>query len=326
VVPPLEFYLMTRTYNTYGGHSTLSLIPDILLADAPMFGSAIKELTITFNFPTSGPPRKSLDQIYARFHSNILTLPKVVFRRNREQASIDVASNLIDGDERKFRGCVSASLLKAGYVETVAALRLLKSRLTAKDDFKFDAFLSYAQQLESSLPETDETLAALKNRLVERRAAAKAAMSPWERLGIEWRDFHPEARRILDDPFYWKEANDFSPHGNDTGADLLADYRSWLEQHSMDDPIDFYQHLISRWGFSLDTADPTYLFVMNEAAVALAFAELKLRGNCRPSAVRLAMQALERQRQEALVATDWHHRDERLRGLNLIEAKLKAVS
>jgi hypothetical protein len=32
---------------------------------------------------------------------------------------------------------------------------------------------------------------------------------------------------VLDDPFFWQEADDFAPHGNDTGADLLADYRPW---------------------------------------------------------------------------------------------------
>jgi uncharacterized protein YfeS len=144
--------------------------------------------------------------------------------------------------------------------------------------------------------------------------------------GSGQRDFHPDARRILDDPLYWEETNDFSPHGNDTGADLFADYESWVKKHPENDPLDFYRHLISQWGLSLNTTGPTYLSVMDEAAVALAFAELKLRGNCRSSAAELAIQALERQRQEAFQATEWPHREERLRVLDLFHSKLKTLS
>ena len=38
---------MVRTYDTYGGHSTLSLISDFLLQDAESFGSAVSELMST---------------------------------------------------------------------------------------------------------------------------------------------------------------------------------------------------------------------------------------------------------------------------------------
>jgi uncharacterized protein YfeS len=320
--PPLEFYVMARAYNSYGGHSTLSLIPGFLLTDAPLFGTALTELTVAFHFATSGPSRKTLDQLYADFHTNRLKLPNVVFRRNRGQAVIDIASDLLDGKELDSRRGLSLSLLRGGVAETLAALRLLKSRLTAKDDFSLDAFLSHCDRREASLPDTDEALSTLKKQSDARRAAIRAAMSPWERLGIDWRDFHPDARRILDNPFYWEQANDFSPHGNDTGADLLSDYRSWLGLHPSDDPLEFYRGLIIQWGFSPDATDPSIRSALDEAGIALAFAELKLRADCRPSVAALARQAVHRQRQEALLATDWPHREDRLRSLELIEAKL----
>jgi len=298
---------MARTYNSYGGHSTLSLIPDFLLTDAPDFGKAISELTVTFHFPTSGPARKSLEQLCTSFHANRTSLPKVVFRRSREQASIDVASDLLDGSDWEARRGLSLPVFTAGVKETLAALQFLKSRLTAKDNFSLDAFLSHCQCREASLPTTDEALAQLKTVLEQRHAAIRAAMSPWERLGVDWRDYHPNARQILDDPFFWEQANDFSPHGNDTGADLLSDYRSWLKRNPTGEPLDFYRNLITRWGFSLDAPDSTARSVMDEAAVALAFAELKLRGECRPKVSERARQAADRQRQEALQAVDWPH-------------------
>ena len=313
---------MARTYNTYGGHSTLSLIPDFLLTGAPLFGPAITEISVTFHFATSGPPRSSLENLYAKFHTNRLKLPIVLFRRSRGKVSIDVASNLIDGSDRELCRGVSLPLFRGGFSETVESLRLIGSRLTGKDDFKLDAFLSHCLQSEERIPRTGEALATLATQLKERRAAIRAGMSHWERLGIDWRDYHPDARRLLNDPFYWEQSNDFSPHGNDTGADLLSDYRIWLRRQPAGNPLDFYGNLMARWGFSLDTADRTIRSALDEAAVGLAFAELKLSAKCHPSVATLAREAVRRQRQQALAATESPCRDDRLRSLDLIEAKL----
>lgn len=108
-----------------------------------------------------------------------------------------------------------------------------------------------------------------------REEADRAVMSPWEQLGIDWRDYHPEARTILDDPFFWDCTNDFSPHGNDTGADLLDDYRKWLKRNPTGDPGTFYRNLLQSWelppeGLQADLEEN------DKVAVAIAFAEIKL--------------------------------------------------
>jgi uncharacterized protein YfeS len=313
---------MARTYDSYGGHSTLSLIPDFLLTDAPLFGAAITELTITFHFATSGSPKYSLESLYEKFHAERLKLPKVLYRRNRGKMSVDVASNLIDGNDREYGRGISLSLFKKGVTETIESLRLMRFRLTAKDDFKLDAFLNHCLRNEERIPRDEESMAALTAQLKDRRAIIRTAMSPWEKLGIDWRDYHPDARRILDDPFYWEQANDFSPNGNDTGADLLSDYRDWLKRQPSGNPLDFYRSLMARWGFTLDEADPVIRSALDEAAVGLAFAELKLKAQCHPSAAALAREAVRRQRQEALSAPESPCRNDQLRSLELIEAKL----
>jgi uncharacterized protein YfeS len=320
--PPLEFYLMARTYNSYGAHPMLSLISGLILADTQTFGPAVSELTLTFHFHTSGQPPSSLERLYAEFHAHRLKLPKIVFRRSREKVSIDVASNLIDGGDWLRCRDLSRPLLKGFFAETLTALDLLKPHFTAEDDFALDKFLSHCRERERSLPGTDEALRVLQQQLKVRKAAIRSAMSPWERLGIDWRDFHPNARSILDDPFYWEEGNDFSPHGNDTGADLLSDYRLWLRDHGSNNPLDFYRRLLARWGFSDDSTDPVVHSVLDEAAVALAFAELKIKGGCHPSVADFARKAVHRQRQKALQAADGPIKEDRLRSLELIEAKL----
>jgi hypothetical protein len=100
----MRFYVMACTYNTYGGHSTLSLISDFLLGDADDFGSAVSELTVTFHFPHTGRARRTLEQMFADFHANRRSLPKVVFRRKRGHASIDIASELVDGKDWEQQG------------------------------------------------------------------------------------------------------------------------------------------------------------------------------------------------------------------------------
>jgi len=321
----MEFYVMARSYNTYGGHTTLSLIPDFLLWDADTFGSAVSELTVTMHFPHSGRPRPTLEQMFATFHANRQSLPKVVFRRKRGQAAIDIASELLDGKDWDRNRGFSLPLFKAGVAETIAALELLRKRLTAADDFKLEAFLTHCREAQSRLPSTAEELAAFSEESKKRQAPRYAAMSTWDRLGIDWRDFHPDARKILDDPVYWDCTNDFSPHGNDTGADLLEDYQQWLRRNPSGDPIAFYGYLMKRWGFPAEPSSDIERTVADEAAVALAFAEFKLRADCRPAVADLARAAIRRQREDATAAINWPHQEERLKTLELFESKLPSA-
>jgi uncharacterized protein YfeS len=326
VKPPLQFYVMVSTYNIYdGGHPTLSLIPDFLLADAPFFGAAITELTVTFHFASSGPPGTTLGHLYARFHADREKLPKVVFRRSRETMAIDVASNLIDGSDPDADRSVSLPLFRSAVAETIEALRMMKLRLTKKDDFNLAAFIAHCLRCKEKIPSDEESLASLAAELEDREATIKAAMTPWERLGIDWRDYHPDARRILDDPFYWEQANDYAPHGNDTGADLLSAYRTWLERQPSGNPLDFFKSLMARWEFSLDSNDPIIRSALDEAAVGLAFAEFKLRGTVTPAVATLAREAVHRQRRQALTTFPPLYREDRIRSLELIAAKLPQV-
>jgi uncharacterized protein YfeS len=322
----MQFYVMARTYNIYGGHSTLSPISDFLLDGAEDFGPAVSELSVTFHFPHTGQARRTLEQTFAKFHANRQSLPKVVFRRTRAEVTIDIASELLDGKDWEQKRGLSLPLFCAAVAKTIAGLMLLRKRITEKDDFKREAFLSHCNDAQSRLPSSAEELAAIAEQWKNRKTARFATMSPWERLDIDWRDFHPEARSILDDPFYWECSNDFAPNGNDTGADLLADYRKWPRRHPSGDPIVFYRALVRRWGLPQPPASDIDRTVMDEAAVALAFAELKLRADCRPAVAALARAAIGRQRQEALDTMGWIHKEERLKTLDMLEAKLPGVS
>jgi uncharacterized protein YfeS len=318
----MKLYVMLQTYDTYGFQPTLSLIPGFLLGRARDFGPAVSELTVTLHVAHAGRARRSLETEFASFHANLRSLPKVVFRRSRGQVAIDVASDVVDARTLERNRGLSLPLFRAGVAETVAALGLMRKRLTAKDDFRLEAFLSHCEKAQTRVPSTAKELAALAAEDEKRAAADEAAMSPWERLGIDWQDFHPKARSVLDNPFFWESSNDFSPNGNDTGADLLADYRRWLRRNPRRDPIGFYRALLRRWGLAEEPTEDHERSVVDDAAVALAFAELKLRAACRPAVAALARAAVRRQRQAAQKAKRWPHREERLRSLDLVEARL----
>ena len=72
---------MAKSYNCYGGHTTLSPIGDFLLMGAGDFGDAIRELTVTLHFPDSGPAKKTLEQLLERHNSYRSTLPKITYRK-----------------------------------------------------------------------------------------------------------------------------------------------------------------------------------------------------------------------------------------------------
>lgn len=120
---------------------------------------------------------------------------------------------------------------------------------------------------------------------------------------------------------YWDSSNEFAPHGNDTGADVLEEYRKWRRRDSTGDPLAFLRRLMKRWGVAAQVDDDEHT-VMDEAAVALAFAEFKLLARCSSAVLDIARSAILRQRQQAEDAIDWPHRTERLRVLILLEHML----
>lgn len=312
---------MAKSYNCYGGHTTLSPIGDFLLRDAPDLGDAIAEIAVTLHFPLSGPPKKTLEDLLKRYANYRATLPKITYRRDKRKVEINVASELMDGRDWEPSSRLSLPLFKRGVDEVIQALVLMRKRLKSTDSFDLDAFLAHCEAARGRIPGSEDALQDLAAELKAADQAKRDTMSPWEKLGIDWEDFHPQARDVLDDPFFWECTNDFSPNGNDTGADLLEAYRDWLKKHRDGQPIRFLERLAKQWGYAGIAGMDEY--VRNEAAIALAFADIKLRGLCDEEAQRLALKSIERQRTEAVTSSSWPHREKRLRALEKIENKLR---
>lgn len=193
--------------------------------------------------------------------------------------------------------------------------------MKAQDAFDLQAFLSHCEAARMRIPLSEATLEELIGGLRAAYQARREALSPWDKLGIDWDDFHPRAREILDDPFFWDCSNDFSPNGNDTGADLLENYRDWRRTHATASPIRFLEDLSIQWGYSsMGSMDEE---TRDEAIIALAFADIKLRSVCDKQVRELALEAVGRQRSHAENSDGWAYKDERLNALKKIGQKLQ---
>lgn len=321
----MNIYITAQTYNSVGWHPTVSLVAQYFMQDGVDFGSTLKEICITFYFSSDEEASSSLEELVATFRARRAQLPKVVFRRKNCSASIEVASEILKTAVWEGKQTLSASVFRAAALETIASLKLLASRIKLDDDLDFGALLAHFENAAENLPRTDDELASLAIKLLADKQRRIEKTNPWELLGIDFSTFHPDARGILDDPFYWNGYDDFAPHGNDTGADLLVEYRKWLKKKPAGNALDFYSSLLRKWGFADAQKDDVDTSFLDEAVVALVFAELKLRGSCSAALAELGHAALCRRRQDVMTTEGWERGGEEVKGLVLLEKKLSTI-
>ena len=121
----------------------------------------------------------------------------------------------------------------------------------------------------------------------------------WENLRIDWRDYHANAKSLLDDPSFWDPADN-------RAADILAAFKTWRPENRTAPPLEFLDSLFRSRGFDdrsiqslKDTDDftPRALVesVRDQMRIALAFAQIKTEGICDRDVRQCALEAIERQ-------------------------------
>lgn len=252
-------------------------------------------------------PLPTLEGLFKQYHAYLEKLPKITFHRKLGRVTIEFESKARTAEDEESRR-VSVETTNAAMREFTTILPLLEKRLKKSDDFDYARFISDANRLLANGFSSEEEIQSIQAQAKEKRRVERAAKNPWELLEIDWSKFHARARDILDDPFFWDCADDFAPHGNDTGADLLADYRKWVKRNSDVSPLVFLNRLFSGWGIvpidwnltdegevrKLLETKGIELSVSNEAIVALAFAVLKVKGECPQEVSEMALKALHR--------------------------------
>jgi uncharacterized protein YfeS len=298
----MEAYVLMQSYDRYGGGS-LSIVGDLLEHAAREHDVGVDSFEATACFRTERPAKPTLEDLHARFHAELAKLPRIRWERKRRRLYVRYGSG-VGLAEDVFERPASVALLQSAVKELSAVLHANADRLSRRQDLNIGAVIELLDSLVEFMPETDEELVAFATGHAHLREAERAALPWWEQLGINWADYHPAARELLNDPFFWSEIDGHAPHGNDTGADLMSDFRSWRQAHKVRPPIEFLERVLGGWGVSTDWKllplaewDSNVELAMcthAEAAVALAFALIKLEGSCDDSVRAVALEALDR--------------------------------
>lgn len=319
----MKILCLARGYASYGGSIVTSAAQhlEIILKDIEPTDLAIEAIAF---LPHEGPPRPSLER---SLEQHILRFPQQVRARYRAKAgklNIDYPSSLRESESFGRPGgiyAVAQFLPKALDELSEAIIEGLRSKPAIWNKIEVSRLTEAVEQSKASLPrDPDQILDYMRQMDETRRASTKAAVSV-DDLDIEWDQYHPTARKVLDAPFFWSEIDDDAPHGNDTGNDLLATFRRWNKRNPAASYEGYVDRLLSRWGLTIAKTrgrmDEIQLdWIRQEADIALAFAAIKLRGGCDELAARVAISAIDSRIAQLNLAP------ERIQKMRLLRAKL----
>lgn len=296
----LELFGFGKTHRSFGG-GTWSFVADIISEELPSFGSAVDTIYVTLFC------NGSLEED----HRNLPALndtESVKFYRKKKRIDICYPSHRFTPDE-EF-GTFLINLERTSFAPAVddlidALSWGLRARITKKDDFDTTAFLAWVARFRTAEFSTDEAFRAAARRAIESKNMRNGQNDPWEQLDIEWEEMHPKARTILDDPVDWSCAYEFSPHGNDTGADILSDWGDYNDMSPQQAALQL------GWDASeLDTRNELFRIDWVKIHFALAFGQIKFSGACSPVLARNAKEVIGAEVERRSEFNEWPHREE----------------
>lgn len=322
----MRILCLARGYNSFGASilTTAAEHLELTLRDIEPTDLAIEVVAF---IPHEGPPRLTLERSLER---HILRFPQQVRARHRAKVGkldIEYPSSLRERESFGRPGgiyAVAHVLPRALNELSEAVVEGLRSRPAIWKEIELSRLNEAIEKSKASLPADPDQILDYMRQLDAARKASLSAPASIDDLDIEWAQYHPAARTVLDAPFFWSEIDDDAPHGNDTGSDLLASFTRWNKRNPAASYERYVDRLLSRWGLTLEKArgrlNETQLdWIRQEADIALAFGAIKLRGSCQEQDARAAIGALDR-RMEQL-----RDSPERVQKLLRLREKLEAI-
>ncbi|MEM7643938.1 MAG: hypothetical protein AAF366_15630 [Pseudomonadota bacterium] len=297
----LDFSIFSETNRSLGPSAAVGFLGDYLSERTPSFGPALEkiELTVAHNGSISDhrgfPPLAR--QASVRF-----------FAKDRRLRIVWIAT-WTSPDEAFGAYLINLTLeqWRKGILDLKDALDwAIGKRMHREPGFDDAAFLAWLHEQDfggfTSDAELRKTLTAISDRR-KTRLERQREEDPWSVVYVDWDCMHPEARTILDRPDDWSEGYEFSPHGNDTGAAIFAD---WAAYEGLS-PAEAAGHLGWQPG---DEATEFFRADWPKINLALAFGYIKIRGRCDPDLAASVRQILVDEIDQARERTSWPHRDE----------------
>lgn len=290
-------------FNSSGAIGPFSNLGHLLMKDIPEFGNGIEMLQINSYFKQTVDPTPGAELIqdyFEAFSAKLDDLPRYRFKRKERIFEVSFKSE-ISGDEiidlyRKqmpdWRKPRNVELFIYFFHEVLEIIEGIKKRVKKSDNFDVEGLLRWIQSKEFELPKDGNQFHSYMT-YVFSQMVTKTQIG-WEDLAINWEVFHPNAKNILNEPFYWDCTDEYSPHGNDEGAEVLEAFQKWRKKNKTGTSSVFFKKLLAGWG--LDDGGNDF-GMRDEATIGLAFAHIKIDGGC-PSEIReMALTALEHQLQ-----------------------------
>ena len=150
--------------------------------------------------------------------------------------------------------------------------------------------------------------------------------------------FHPQSKDLLNNDIFWNSTDEYTPVGNDTGADLLYLYRQWRVDNPANNRSRFFDGILSQWELSPLTEIPHddvaarlqqshyEILTWDDTVIAWAVAQLACDGNLDADIAKLASIAIDRQSSDPVMSfRGWTSTTERLSVLNIVRDTLDGV-
>jgi hypothetical protein len=198
----MQLDVLTRSAGSYGGNTTYTLAGQYLQSGLGEYGAGLTGIEVTACFRGGEIRHPSLSPSYDEFHAVFLpSLPAVRFFRKKGRVDLKYETEVTDAAFLERYGYLSVDTFSQVLREIADKLHLIDTRLK-KSDADLARFHRGIAACVTSAPQTEDDLRAVKSRLELAMQERVAAMAPWDRLGVEWDEFHPAARTLLDAPFF----------------------------------------------------------------------------------------------------------------------------
>jgi uncharacterized protein YfeS len=286
---------VSRSPSTFGGGAAYFAMN--FIEENGLFETGLAQLEIIFAqngeyvpfFSKGSAIRDGSNGGRARWESYLATLPKRRFARKTGKLALELRGDVaLDFQDKIYLINITRDQIRVAASMISSTLLKIKETLKPVDGVDLTEIIVAADALAQREWQSDE---AMRKDLAVAFAldrARIAAMDPWSK--IDMTGYHKNARKILDQPSDWNQIDDFSPHGNDLGADILGDWPA-LKRMSV--------HGVAK-RFEIDLQSDASSMDRIQLYLALAFGHVKKVGVCPPD---LALETLAILDRDLAVAT-----------------------
>lgn len=234
-------------------------------------------------------------------------LPNVTFARHNGKLSLSfLASHVLYRDENRLSKSRSFSVEQSNLAmcDLRDHIPLIRKVFRSTDQFDVEAFLS---DVLSILAKPIKSLAEFKH--FDKLDSAKSMGEPPLIEAIpDDPVFHSRAKMLLPNPVHWSVGNDLPPHGSDLTSSLLRQFQELrtfsrrtkrttilkrlLNEFDVDDDLSLLEAASNDKAAFSQNREKYWL--TNELVLAVACGEIKLKGECDATLLRLAIAATRR--------------------------------